>query len=170
MPRRCGISAAVFRGAGGKVLALLQPLRKQTRAPNDSNKPGRRLPLRLPPRRARLPGPTAAAEPGAAGKAGAPGPRRGCLPPGLTGRCGAVPAAARGAPAPPRSVGPDLQCSSGDTLRPAGRAAQSPRARPGRGRRGEPCAGSARRPAACGPLCSPPHRPAPPPRPRARES
>lgn len=29
------------------MLALLQPLRKQTRAPNDSNKPGRRLPLLL---------------------------------------------------------------------------------------------------------------------------
>lgn len=31
------------------MLAALQHVRKQTRAPNDSNKPGRRLPLRLRP-------------------------------------------------------------------------------------------------------------------------
>lgn len=40
----------------GKMLALLQRSRKQTRAPNDSNKPRRRLPLRRRGRAARASG------------------------------------------------------------------------------------------------------------------
>lgn len=125
------------------MLALLQPLRKQTRAPNDSNKPAA--------------GFRSASRP--AGAAGCYGRRSGGFgtparlgvpgPPG-----GAVPAAARGEPARPRSARSELGCNSGTPSAPPGGQCKAPRpARPG-GTQGKSCTGSPRRPAACIPLHS----------------
>lgn len=76
LPPRCGSSAAVCERAGGKMLAALQRVRKQTRAPNDSNKRGRRFPLRLRP--AGTGGRAAAcSRAGHGGEARAAGPRAG---------------------------------------------------------------------------------------------
>lgn len=96
----------------GKMLALLQRLRKQTRAPNDSNKPRRRLPLR---RRGRAAG--ASGSCGGSGGSGTPvpaappAPVRGSPTPVLCDRGGWQPGrgvAAGTPPCPP--AGPAEQC------------------------------------------------------------
>lgn len=145
------------------MLAALQHVRKQTRAPNDSNKPGRRLPLRLRPAGTR--GRAAACSgAGHGGEARGCGKRRGRVP--RAGR--AVPAAAGRAPAPrgtpgTRGAPPGHARHPRDTLRPSGRAPRSRSSRAGR----DPV-GSVRCPALrTAPV---PSAPAPPPRPRARKS
>lgn len=140
LPPRCGISAAVFERAAGKMLAALQHVRKQTRAPNDSNKPGHRLPLRLRP--AGTGGRAApAAERGTAGKRGAAG-SGGAASSGRAGRCPLRPAGFLHLGAPPGHAGhPRHRLCPSAAPGPAG----SPRGVCGA--------------LACAPLLSPPHRP-----------
>lgn len=155
MPRRCAIAAAVFRRAEGKMLALLQPLTKQTRAPNDSNKPAAVF------RSASCPAGTVGCYGRRSGGFGTPA---GLGVPGPPG--GAVPAAARGEPARPRSARSELGCNSGTPSAPPGGQCKAPRpVRPG-GNPGEIVYRFSPPPRGLCPTPLSPRRPAPPLRPR----